>query len=31
VWRAGVKRVSGGRHREALVARYAQALKRLLA
>jgi formimidoylglutamate deiminase len=33
VWRAGVKRVSGGRHleRAALEARYARALKALLA
>ena len=33
VWRAGVKLVSGGRHhqRERIVARYAQALRRLLA
>jgi len=33
VWRAGVRLVSGGRHRDrdAIVARYEQALRRLLA
>ena len=33
VWRAGVKLVSGGRHREreAILARYARALRRVLA